>query len=163
MITPALEFLRYTCDMLVWERERVHQALSQLTNNELWLPPAPGCNSAGNLILHLCGNIRQWTCAVSGMPCERHREREFTDRPDITLAALLPQFDAVIDEALSVFSALDEMRLTEPCTVQGFDETVLTVLYEIERHLANHVGQIVLLVKLRRGDMFVTLWTPATT
>ncbi|WP_317172008.1 DUF1572 family protein [Leeuwenhoekiella sp. ZYFB001] len=32
-------------------------ALTQITEEEIWLKPNPTLNSIGNLILHLCGNL----------------------------------------------------------------------------------------------------------
>ncbi len=38
--------------------ERIQHCLGQLTDGQVWHRSQPGLNSIGNLILHLCGNLR---------------------------------------------------------------------------------------------------------
>src|SRR5438552_3239842 len=44
--------------------DRIKHCLAQLSDEQVWWRPQPSLNSIGNLILHLCGNVRQWV--VSG-------------------------------------------------------------------------------------------------
>ena len=39
---------------------RIRAALGRLSEDDLWWRPNEASNSAGNLVLHLCGNARQW-------------------------------------------------------------------------------------------------------
>jgi hypothetical protein len=43
--------------------DRIKHCLVQLTDDQVWHRSQPGLNSIGNLILHLCGNLRQWVVA----------------------------------------------------------------------------------------------------
>ena len=38
---------------------RIKHCLNQLSDEQIWWRAAPSLNSIGNLILHLCGNVRQ--------------------------------------------------------------------------------------------------------
>ena len=39
---------------------RIKHCLGQLTHEQVWWRSRPSLNSTGNLILHLCGNVRRW-------------------------------------------------------------------------------------------------------
>src|SRR5262245_21070641 len=53
---------------------RIKHCLGQLDDEQVWRRSRPGLNSIGNLILHLCGNLRQWVVAgVGGAPDVRGR------------------------------------------------------------------------------------------
>jgi hypothetical protein len=39
---------------------RIKHCLGQLSDEQIWWRSHPAMNSVGNLILHLCGNVRQW-------------------------------------------------------------------------------------------------------
>ena len=45
---------------------KISGALAELTEDQIWWRPNEASNSIGNLILHLCGNIRQWMIAGVG-------------------------------------------------------------------------------------------------
>jgi hypothetical protein len=38
--------------------KRINHCLGQLNDEQVWRRSQPGLNSIGNLILHLCGNLR---------------------------------------------------------------------------------------------------------
>jgi hypothetical protein len=61
--------------------ERIEHCLEQLNDEQVWVRSQPSLNSIGNLILHLCGNLRQWIVAgVGGSPDVRNRPAEFAER-----------------------------------------------------------------------------------
>jgi hypothetical protein len=63
---------------------RIKHCLGQLDNEQVWRRSQPSLNSIGNLILHLCGNLRQWIVAgVGGASDLRHRPAEFAERGPI--------------------------------------------------------------------------------
>ena len=62
---------------------RIRKCLDQLSNEQIWWRPNDNSNSIGNLVLHLCGNVRQWIYAGLGQNEDvRHRQAEF-DRREI--------------------------------------------------------------------------------
>src|ERR1051326_3485451 len=56
-------------------------AVERLPEERLWWRPSEGSNAAGNLLLHLCGNLSLWLLAsVGGEPFVRDRAGEFAAR-----------------------------------------------------------------------------------
>ncbi len=69
---------------------KIERCLERLTDEQIWWRPNPESNSIGNLILHLCGNARQWIVSgLGGATDERHRQAEFDERRTIPRAELL--------------------------------------------------------------------------
>jgi hypothetical protein len=53
---------------------RIKHCTDQLNDERIWRRSQPALNSVGNLILHLCGNVRQWIIAgIGGAADVRHR------------------------------------------------------------------------------------------
>src|SRR4029077_4440954 len=59
---------------------KIKHCLGQLTEEQVWWRSRPSLNSIGNLILHLCGNVRQWIVAgLGGAADSRDRPAEFAE------------------------------------------------------------------------------------
>ena len=43
--------------------DRIKHCLGQMTDEQIWQRESESMNSIGDLILHLCGNLRQWIVA----------------------------------------------------------------------------------------------------
>jgi hypothetical protein len=57
---------------------RIQHCLGQLSDEQVWRRSPPSLHSTGNLILHLCGNVRQWIIAGPGGAADiRHRRGIF--------------------------------------------------------------------------------------
>jgi len=129
-------------------RVKIRRAVEALPPDALWWRPHDQANSAGNLLLHLAGNVRQWIVSgVGGAPDARWRAGEFEARGGEDAAALLARLDATLDEADAVLAALTPQRLAERVTIQGRDVTVLDAVYHVVEHFALHLGQLILLAK----------------
>jgi hypothetical protein len=58
---------------------KIKHCLGQLSDEQVWWRPRPSLNSIGNLILHLCGNVRQWIVGgLGGAADSRDRPAEFS-------------------------------------------------------------------------------------
>jgi len=67
--------------------DRIKHCLGQLTDEQIWRRESDAMNSIGNLILHLCGNLRQWIVAGIGAEKDvRQRPKEFSERGPIPKA-----------------------------------------------------------------------------
>jgi uncharacterized damage-inducible protein DinB len=101
-------------------------------------------NSAGNLCLHLIGNLNTYIGAELGKTgYVRHRELEFSLK-DIPKAALLAKVDEtllVVDKALGNVTD-DQLQQVYPMLV--FDEMTSTeyLLVHLTTHLTYHLGQV---------------------
>lgn len=126
--------------------------LARLTEEDIWWRPNAGSNSAGNLILHLCGNVRQWVMhGLAGRPDVRARDAEFAASGPLPKAELLQQLEATLAEAEAVLQQLAAADLAQPRRIQGFDQTGLSAIFHVVEHFSYHTGQIVYLTKLRTG------------
>jgi uncharacterized damage-inducible protein DinB len=131
---------------------RIQACLAQLSDEELWWRPNAGSNSAGNLVLHLCGNLTQWVLAgLGGADDRRDRAAEFSERGPIPRAELLGRIERVVTEAVAVIERQGAGDLLRVRKVQGFDEDGLSIVLHVVEHASYHTGQLAWLVKARKG------------
>jgi hypothetical protein len=101
-------------------------------------------NSAGNLILHLSGNLQHFFGAALGNTgYVRDREAEFT-RKDVPRSELRKELENARRAVLAAFNNLTERKLDEAHPVKITDTAFsnrLAVL-QLITHLAYHLGQI---------------------
>jgi hypothetical protein len=143
--------------------DRVKHCLGQLDDAQVWWRPHGSLNSVGNLVLHLCGNLRQWVVSgVGGAPDTRDRPAEFSEQGPIPRAELIRRLDAVAAEADAALASLEEPRLLEPRRIQGFDETVMSAVWESLAHLSGHTQEVVYITRLQLGDRYKFAWVPST-
>ena len=142
-------------------RVKITAAVMELTDEQIWWRPNDASNSIGNLVLHLCGNVRQWIVAgVAGAHDTRDRAREFAQRDPIgrdALLGLLEQTLAEVDGRLAdveraVADAGADTPLQRVCVPQGTEQTVLDAVFHVVEHFSYHTGQIVLLAKWHAGE-----------
>jgi hypothetical protein len=142
---------------------KIKHCLGQLTDEQVWWRSRPSRNSIGNLILHLCGNVRQWIIAgLSGATDVRDRPAEFAERGPIPKAELLHKLEAVVDEAGAVLVQQTARQLLEARPIQGFDVTGLAAIFDSVPHFRGHTQEIVHLTRLQLGDAYQFAWTPTT-
>ena len=150
-MTAAFMFLERARYFLATEyRTQLRLAVEALPEEALWWRANDQSNSVGNLLLHLNGNVRQWILAgVAERPDTRHRAAEFDARNGPSAPALLADLNGTLDEVDAVLAGLSETQLLEPRRIQGRDVTVLAAVFHVVEHFSYHLGQIVLIAKLR--------------
>ena len=129
---------------------KIRAALLTIPADRLWWRPHESANSAGNLMLHLAGNVRQWIVSgVGGAPDVRERDAEFDERDGRghTHASLLERLDGACLDADAVLATLDADTLLAPRNIQGRETTVCSAVYHVVEHFSGHTGQIILLAK----------------
>jgi uncharacterized damage-inducible protein DinB len=132
---------------------RLEQCLQQLSEEEIWWRPNESSNSAGNLALHLAGNVRQWIVSgLGGAPDVRHRDQEFAERGPLPRAQLLQDLRAAVTAACRVLRRLTSRDLRRTYSIQKFRVTGLNAVLHVTEHFAFHTGQIVFITKLKRGE-----------
>ena len=140
---------------------KIERCLGPLTDEDVWSRPNDACNSIGNLLLHLHGNIKQWIIGgVASKAYERHRQQEFDERTHTPARELLADLRAVVEEADEVIRGLDGNALLGKRRIQDYEVTVLEAVYHVVEHFGMHTGQIILLTKARTGED-LKLWRPA--
>ena len=124
--------------------------LGKLTDEQIWARGGAHENAVGNLVLHLCGNIRQWVMhGVGGTKDVRVREAEFSADGGLSGAALAEMFAVTWLRREVSLPSLPAERLTERTSPQpGRPEvSVLEAIYQVVAHAHEHVGQVILLTK----------------
>ncbi len=130
---------------------RIQKCLSELTEAEIWFRPNEHSNSVGNLVLHLCGNVRQWILSgLGGQPDTRLRQQEFDENGPLPARELLQRLDEVMQSVEVVLDKLTPAQILQPVVVQGFTETGVSVLVHVTEHFSYHVGQMTYFVKLKK-------------
>jgi uncharacterized damage-inducible protein DinB len=147
------EFRAQIIHFLELNPPRIANCLGRLTEEEVWRKPNNHTNSIANLILHLCGNIRQYvTASLGGQPDTRERAREFTTTGGLTKAELLAQLQKTVAEAVAVIQSVPDAELLRRREVQGFDYTGIGILVHVTEHFSYHTGQIALYTKLLKDE-----------
>ena len=142
------------CELRLFDQSlpRLRKCLALLKENEIWLRPNAETVSVGNLVLHLCGNLRQWIISALGYAQDiRERDKEFSERGPISTPVLLSMLDDTMTEVGTVLRHLDPNQLLEKRPVQGRLETGVSILVHVVEHFSYHVGQIGYFVKSRKA------------
>ena len=134
--------------LLIDSQPRIHKCLSLLSEEEIWHRPNAETVSVGNLVLHLCGNVRQQIVAgLGGAPDNRRRSEEFDTPGPIPTAQLLAEMDKALDEVRETLDNLDPRSLLDEHRVQTYTEPGISILIHVIEHFSYHVGQITWYVK----------------
>ncbi|WP_310586192.1 DinB family protein [Telluribacter humicola] len=110
----------------------------------LWKVEGAIANSAGNLCLHLVGNLNTYIGKEIGKTgYVRHRELEFSLK-DISREELLSQIDNTIEVVNKSLDSLDESNLANEYPILVFDKKTSTeyFLVHLATHLTYHLGQV---------------------
>tara|TARA_B100000963_G_scaffold89172_1_gene76802 strand:- start:640 stop:1083 length:444 start_codon:yes stop_codon:yes gene_type:complete len=115
-----------------------------ITEKSIWQIEKNINNSAGNLCLHIIGNLNWYIGAqLGGTGYMRDRELEFssTNIPKDDLLLEIDKTKSVLDNALNKIT-VSQLELEYPILV--FDEKTTThyFLIHLTTHLAYHLGQI---------------------
>ncbi len=143
------EFIEQSLHYLHLNTPRIVQCLDLLSEAEVWQRPNVSSNSVGNLMLHLCGNIRQYIISGLGkQPDHRARDAEFAAAGGFTKKELLQKLETTVQEAAVVIEAADEANLLAERVVQGFNLTGVGIITHVVEHYSYHTGQIAFWTKL---------------
>jgi hypothetical protein len=142
-----------------WKKEvtdtylrRLCESFELLTDEEIWWRPNDASNSMGNIVLHLCGNVRQWIISgLGGSEDTRQRDLEFSEKGPIPRDILLAKLRGTVNEASRVIANLSAKDLSKTYEIQGYRAAGVDVLVRIPAHFAYHAGQVVYFAKMRRA------------
>ena len=129
---------------------KIRRCVALLSEEDVWWRGSETENSAGNLLLHLAGNVRQWIISsLGGAPDQRQRPMEFSARGGVSKNEALSRLDGTVSEAAAVLRALSPDELLRARLIQGFQRTGLQAVFHVVEHFGYHTGQIVFITKLR--------------
>lgn len=128
---------------------RIFKCLSLLSEESIWFSPNDQIPTVGNLILHLCGNARQWVLSGIGETIDnRNRDQEFVVQQNIRKSDLIFLLENLKVNLKLTINEMPEKVLTEKKIIQGFNETGFSILIHVIEHFSYHTGQITTLTKM---------------
>lgn len=131
---------------------RINKCVDRLSDEKLWWRPNDQSNSIGNLVLHLCGNVRQWIVSGAGEePDIRRRSEEFSEQGPIPKQDLLELLQGLEPDVRRILSRITPEELMTVKPVQVYEHTVLTMLIHVTEHFSYHTGQIAWITKMLTG------------
>ena len=150
MTSPSTELAAlFTRDLA-----RLVRQLDALDDTRLW-QVAPGVtNSAGNLMLHLSGNLREYVGRqLGGVPYVRNRPHEFAAK-DVERSAMKAELVELATVIPGVITRMPAARWddTFPENVLGEPLTNRQFVIHLYGHLNYHLGQIDYLRRTLTGD-----------
>lgn len=149
-VDPQSIFVGFAIAKLRQQTERIQQVLPLLSDEAFAAAPNAACNSVGQLLVHLAGNLRQWVLhGIRGDRDERDRDAEFAwNGEGGSRAEVEAHFAATVAEACDFLSHLEADRWTAKICPQGYEVSVLEAIFHVTEHFSYHAGQIFLLVKI---------------
>jgi uncharacterized damage-inducible protein DinB len=144
----AALFLDFSVRKLEQMTTTLNACLNRLSDEQVWQRGGAHENAIGNLVLHLCGNMRQWIMyGVDRQPDVRVRDAEFSADGGMGRAELIALFGSTVAEVREILAKLPAERLTDRTNPQHGEVAVLDAIYQVVGHVQQHVGQIILLTK----------------
>lgn len=112
--------------------------------SQLWIVKEGITNSAGNLCLHLIGNLRHFIGAIMGKSgYVRERDKEFTLK-NISKKDLLDAINDTKSLVIKILSNINQEDLDKNYPIEKHDKIVTNenMLVHLFGHLSYHLGQI---------------------
>ena len=132
--------------------DKIKVCMKELDENDVWKSPNEHINSVGNLILHLCGNIRQHIIsALGGEKDIRQRDLEFSTINGFSNAELIKKLQDTAGQAVDIINNLKCEDLLKRRIAQGVSHSGVDSIIHVTEHYSYHAGQIILLTKLFRN------------
>jgi uncharacterized damage-inducible protein DinB len=145
----AAEFISQAVFRMQKNTPRIEKCLQLLSEEDVWKKPNEAGNSIGNLMLHLCGNITQYILSSLGNKEDnRIRDEEFSLQGGYNKQQLFQKLAATVEEATRIMQTLDENKLVQVRSVQGFQLSAIGSIIHVAEHYSYHTGQIALITKL---------------
>lgn len=132
---------------IIFRREllKLKQEIENYTDDKkLWATGGDIKNSAGNLCLHIIGNLNNYIGKeLGGTDYVRNRDLEFSQK-NITRNELLEKTNTVIAVVETALAKVSPEQLEQEYPVKVFDYSMTTEFFLIHLacHLTYHLGQI---------------------
>jgi hypothetical protein len=120
---------------------------------DLWKRTDGVANPAGNLVLHLEGNLREYIGRqLGGLPFERDRPEEFASR-GISRSELITRIASLLSSIPEIVARLapEELGRDYPEKIQGQSVSTGQFLIHLYGHLNWHLGQIDIIRRVHTG------------
>ena len=114
------------------------------SDDKLWVRGGNIANPAGNLCLHLVGNLNTYIgYNLGNIPYTRNRDQEFSLK-GLTKNELISKVDGTIRVVTNALERFPDSRLGEqfPIRVLDRDTSIQYMLVHLAAHLSYHLGQV---------------------
>lgn len=146
------EFIDQSLKSIDENTSKIKTCMNQLDEKDIWFRHNEHVNSVGNIILHLCGNIRQYIISsLGGAQDIRERDLEFSTSGGFTNAELTAKWQDTIREAKTIIDRSSPENLLRHRMVQGAEHSGISIIVHVTEHYSYHTGQIIFLTKLYRN------------
>jgi len=145
------------------QKELAERALSQVDDQDFFRTIDAESNSIAIIVKHVGGNLKsRWTdfLTTDGEKPERDRDGEFLVADETNRRAIMGIWEAGWAALFNSFSLLRPADLLATVHVRGESLTAVAAMHRSVAHIAQHVGQIVLLAKHYRATDCKTLRIP---
>ena len=157
-----MSFLPLAIQTFTTYRTLGEKALAQVPDDRLTWEPAPGVNSLAVIVQHLAGNmLSRWTDFLTsdGEKDWRDRDREFEDileRRDEIMTRWAEGWNCL----LSTLHTLSDADLQRTILIRAEPHTVEQAIVRQLAHYAYHIGQMVYVARIIRGEAWQSLSIP---
>ena len=143
------EFIDQSITRIDENTQKLVTCLDELEGAETWKRPNQHSNSVGNIILHLCGNMRQYAISSLGnIKDTRERDKEFSADGGYSKSELLKKLSDTVEQAKNIIKNISEAELLRKRQVQGFTHSGIGIIVHVTEHYSYHTGQIIFWTKL---------------
>jgi len=146
------EFIEAAIYRMDENSQKLTRCIAEFNEAEIWKRPSQNSNSVGNIILHLCGNIRQYAVSsLGGKEDIRERDKEFSAEGGYSKTELSEKFIDVVNEAKNIIQNISADELLRKRQVQGFTQSGIGIIVHVTEHLSYHTGQIIFWTKILKN------------
>ncbi|KYG82829.1 DUF1572 family protein [Roseivirga echinicomitans] len=133
-------------ELISRDLDRLSNEVESYSKEEnLWITEGQITNTAGNLALHICGNLQHFIGAVLGKTgYERNRDFEFSGK-NVSRTELLNSIQETKTTVSDTLQRLPESVLNYPYPQRIFNNKEMSTLFfliHLQGHLNYHLGQI---------------------
>ncbi|MFT5738141.1 MAG: hypothetical protein ACI9SG_002493 [Maribacter sp.] len=138
------------------------KTLYQLSEEDIQWTLNESDNSIALIVKHLVGNMHsRWTNFLTedGEKEWRNRENEFT-QPHKNKAELIAYWNTGWDCLFTALHQINSSNFDTIIKIRNEEHTIIEAVNRQLAHYASHVGQLVLIGKMRKGTKWVSLSIP---
>lgn len=161
-----MDFVRNYIDSALFEFHRYKAmgdtTFAQLNDNDILWQHGPEDNSVSQIVKHISGNmLSRWTNFLTedGEKPWRNRDREF-EQPFTSKTEMMAAWEKGWQCLFGALDSIDQDNFHYRISIRNEAHTIIEALNRQLAHYASHIGQIVLLGKMIKGEQWISLSIP---
>jgi hypothetical protein len=161
--TLGAVFLEDTLATFRKQKELAERAIAQVSDDDFFRILDAESNSIAIIVKHVGGNLRsRWTDFLTsdGEKPTRDRDGEFVVTSETSRSTIMSVWDAGWKALFDAFATLSPSDLMAVVVIRQESMTAIAAMHRALAHIAQHIGQIVMLAKHYRSTDWKTLSIP---